>query len=232
MAQPDGKIIIGGEFSTVRGAARNGIARLNTDGTVDRTFDPGMSMVSIKVTTYASVYGDHLVVVTNIIIGTVRAIAQQPDGRLLIGRNFNPINGASVNELVRLNPDGSLDASVGVGSVFALALQPDGRVLLGGDFTHFNNLRRAPVARLLGDSPVLVFGPVCDTDTLVAQFRGILGLTYTIEYRENLASGTWQKLGNVTAHETDLAPGEGVFELRDDMDPVGCRFYRVVQPAY
>src|ERR1041385_1431098 len=39
--QPDGKLIIGGYFSTVRGAARNRIARLNSDGTCDTSFDPG-----------------------------------------------------------------------------------------------------------------------------------------------------------------------------------------------
>src|SRR5437773_2420241 len=40
--QPDGKIIIGGDFASVRGAPRNRIARLNPDGTADTTFDPGL----------------------------------------------------------------------------------------------------------------------------------------------------------------------------------------------
>ena len=38
--QPDGKILIGGNFTTVLGVARNNIARLNTDGTLDTAFDP------------------------------------------------------------------------------------------------------------------------------------------------------------------------------------------------
>src|SRR5688500_20394696 len=33
VVQPDGKIIIGGDFTTIGGAARNRIARLNPDGT-------------------------------------------------------------------------------------------------------------------------------------------------------------------------------------------------------
>src|SRR5437868_4934847 len=41
LTQPDGKILIGGDFTTLRGAARNRIARLNVDGTVDKSFDPG-----------------------------------------------------------------------------------------------------------------------------------------------------------------------------------------------
>ena len=39
--QPDGRIIIGGEFTHVDGVALNHIARLNADGTLDATFDPG-----------------------------------------------------------------------------------------------------------------------------------------------------------------------------------------------
>src|SRR5436190_6296348 len=40
-AQTDGKIIIGGDFTTVAGVSRNGIARLNRDGGLDSSFDPG-----------------------------------------------------------------------------------------------------------------------------------------------------------------------------------------------
>src|SRR5262249_10839638 len=38
--QPDGKIIIAGEFSSVLGVPRLNIARLNSDGTLDMGFDP------------------------------------------------------------------------------------------------------------------------------------------------------------------------------------------------
>ncbi len=38
VAQPDGKIIIGGNFTVVNGVAKNNIARFNTDGTLDTTF--------------------------------------------------------------------------------------------------------------------------------------------------------------------------------------------------
>ena len=38
--QPDGKILIGGIFTTVLGVTRNNIARLNADGTLDTAFDP------------------------------------------------------------------------------------------------------------------------------------------------------------------------------------------------
>src|SRR3954470_24016710 len=41
--QPDGKVIIGGQFTTVKGLVRTNLARLNADGSGDATFDPGMA---------------------------------------------------------------------------------------------------------------------------------------------------------------------------------------------
>src|SRR5688572_2678417 len=64
--QEDGKIIIGGEFSTVGGAPHGSIARLNADGTVDDTFQ-------------ASV--DHV----------VAAVALQADGKILAGGNLDVV---------------------------------------------------------------------------------------------------------------------------------------------
>jgi uncharacterized delta-60 repeat protein len=39
--QPDGKILIGGTFTRIGAEVRRGLARLNPDGSVDPTFDPG-----------------------------------------------------------------------------------------------------------------------------------------------------------------------------------------------
>src|SRR6188508_698722 len=41
VVQPDGKVIIGGTFTTVKGLARPGLARLNADGSGDSSFNPG-----------------------------------------------------------------------------------------------------------------------------------------------------------------------------------------------
>src|SRR5881397_1342600 len=40
VVQPDGKVIIGGEFTTIKGIARHKIARLNADGSAESSFDP------------------------------------------------------------------------------------------------------------------------------------------------------------------------------------------------
>lgn len=44
--QPSGRMLIGGEFTTVGGSSRNDIARLNTDGTLDTNFNPGTGFSS------------------------------------------------------------------------------------------------------------------------------------------------------------------------------------------
>ncbi|HEY0604683.1 MAG TPA: hypothetical protein VGD58_17325 [Herpetosiphonaceae bacterium] len=134
--QPDGKIVIGGYFTEVQGVARSGIARLNADGTLDLSFDPGQG--------------------TN---EGVVALAVQPDGKIVIGGYFTQVDGAARQYLARLNADGSLDPAFAIGSgpndwVMALAVQPDGKVLVGGLFGAVDNVPRAHLARLNTDGSV------------------------------------------------------------------------------
>jgi uncharacterized delta-60 repeat protein len=128
--QPDGKIIIGGDFTTYNGTSRNRIARLNSDGTLDPTFNPGTGTS-----------------------GSVVAIAVQPDGKIVIAGVFSTYNGSTVNNLCRLNNDGSIDASFNAGSgadntIWAVALQTDGKILIGGQLTSINGVSSFRIARL------------------------------------------------------------------------------------
>ncbi|HEX3232150.1 MAG TPA: hypothetical protein VHQ95_24450, partial [Pyrinomonadaceae bacterium] len=133
--QGDGKILIGGNFTSVNGTARNRIARLNSDGTLDTAFLAAGSGAD----------------------SSVRKIAIQADNRILVGGSFANINGTARNSIARLNADGSLDNSFlasGAGAngpVFTLAVQSDGKILIGGDFTSFNGTSRNRFARLNSD---------------------------------------------------------------------------------
>ena len=133
-----GKILIGGAFSYAGGSPRNGIARLNPDGSLDATFDPGTGPD-----------------------GTVRALSIQLDGRVLVGGSFTNFNGVLSSGVARLNSDGSLDlpfvSNLGQhanGAVFAIALQPDTRILLGGSFNSFSGVTRSNLTRLNFDGTV------------------------------------------------------------------------------
>lgn len=132
--QSDHKVLIGGQISSVGNVARSGIARLNSDGTLDTSFVDAAVLPN----------------------RTVRAIAVQPDGRILIGGDFTMVGGSPRARIARLNSDGTLDPTFNPGngannSVFVITLQPDGKALIGGNFTTINGTNRSRIARLSAD---------------------------------------------------------------------------------
>jgi uncharacterized delta-60 repeat protein/uncharacterized repeat protein (TIGR01451 family) len=131
--QNDGKIIIGGVFSSFNGKARNCIVRLNTDGSLDTSFHTGTGANS------------------SIIVSAI-----QSDGKVLIGGAFTDYNGTARNYIARLNTDGSLDSSFNIGTgadndVWTISIQNDGKVIIGGEFTSYNGISRNRIARLNTD---------------------------------------------------------------------------------
>jgi uncharacterized delta-60 repeat protein len=133
--QLDGKILIGGVFTTYNGAPANRIGRLNTDGSLDATFTGTGANNAIS------------------------TIAVQPDGKILVGGTFTTYNGTAINRLARLNADGSLDATFNPGTgasstVLAFALQPDGKILMGGAFTSYNGTAANYITRLNADGSI------------------------------------------------------------------------------
>ena len=127
--QSDGKIVIVGQFTSVGGVGRNHIARLNTDGSLDQTFNPGTGI-------YQASPGDSIF---------IQGLAVQADGRILAGGNFKYYNGVIRNGMVRVNADGSLDASFDPGDgtisgsiVFCIAPLADGKILISGYIRFFN----------------------------------------------------------------------------------------------
>ncbi len=133
--QPDGKIIIGGRFYRVGNETRYFMARLNRDGSHDTTFTSFLNPPSPYYT-------------------TVRVIAVQPDGKILVVGPFSQSYGQPRNFFVRLNADGTLDNDFNPnpdGQPYALALQADGKILLGGGFTQLFGQVRRGIARLNAD---------------------------------------------------------------------------------
>ncbi len=129
VVQPDGKILIGGSFTTVLGVARNNMARLNTDGTLDAAFDPNAN-------------------------GDLRAIAVQADGKILAGgafRGANSIGGQMRNYIARLDATTGLADSFDPnanGDLRSIVVQADGKILVGGDFGTIGGHGRNFIARL------------------------------------------------------------------------------------
>ena len=71
------------------------------------------------------------------VAGTVHTIAALPNGQILVGGEFNGVNGAARPNLARLDRDGSLDGGFNLsvdGAVFCLASRDDGSFYAGGAF--------------------------------------------------------------------------------------------------
>ena len=127
---PDNRIVAGGAFSRMNNVPRFGLARLNADGALDLSFDPGLGASN----------------------GVVRAVAVQADGRVVVGGAFGRFGNQVRENLARVHTNGVLDTAFNPaanGPVFALAVQPDGRILVGGAFTRVNGASYPYLARLL-----------------------------------------------------------------------------------
>ncbi len=130
VVQPDGKILIGGYFTSltpaplgVRSGARF-IARLLANGRSDPTF----------------------LIQTN---DFVYCLALQPDGKILLGGQFNTPGGTQ-NYLARINVDSTIDTAFNPSPndwVYSIAVQPDGRILIGGAFTSLRPTTAAATPR-------------------------------------------------------------------------------------
>jgi uncharacterized delta-60 repeat protein len=116
VTQSDGKIIIGGNFSTYSGSINAGnLVRLNTNGTRDTTLNVGTAGFN----------------------GQVNDIRIQSDGKIVAVGNFTTYSGSTRNRIVRLNTDGTYDTTFNIGTGLnaganCMAIQSDGKILVGG----------------------------------------------------------------------------------------------------
>lgn len=129
--QADGKILIGGDFSSVQGLSRQFLVRLESNGLVDASF-------------------------STVVSGPISTISVMLDGRILICGFFSTVNTVTRRGIARLFSDGSLDKSllntaIPSGSIFTFDLQADGKVMVGGNFSEIGGVARNSIARLNSD---------------------------------------------------------------------------------
>ncbi|EJG01581.1 T9SS sorting signal type C domain-containing protein [Flavobacterium sp. F52] len=129
--QSDGKIILGGSFTSYNGISAGRLIRLNSDGSYDPTFN-----TSIGATT-----------------GIVYDIAMQSDGKIIIVGSFTKYANSTVNRVARLFPNGTLDSSLLTGSgstlnITHVKITTDERIILTGNFITFNGTPANRIVRL------------------------------------------------------------------------------------
>jgi uncharacterized delta-60 repeat protein len=150
--QSDGKVIVGGAFTTYSGVTSNRIIRLNSNGTIDNTFTIGTGFN-----------------------GPVTCITLQSDGKILVGGSFTIYSGLTNNYIIRLNTNGNKDSTFTastVSTVTSITVQNDGKILIGGgSITQVNGTNVNEVCRLNTDGSI---------DNTFSSGTGILG-----QYRLN-----------------------------------------------
>jgi uncharacterized delta-60 repeat protein len=204
--QNDGKILVGGNFPTIHGAAHNGVARLKSDG----TFDPDWTSAGVSRGA-----------------GLVYDLRLEADGKPIVAGYFLAYDGTPCNGIVRLNPaNGSLDPTfanpalaTGFG-VAALALQPDGKLLIGGGFAVGGNT--VSVLRLLGDSSASATAPKITTQPVSQDVPAGSPVTFTVvaesatamtyQWRHNGQDVAGQRGATLTIPRVDQAAG-GVYTV-------------------
>jgi len=136
--QPDGKIIVGGMFTSYNGTTRKGIVRVNTNGSIDTTFNPGTGINSGK---------------------NIYDIELQSDGKIIAVGNFTSYNGFVANNIVRINTDGTFDSTFIMGTGFSsavgtytVAIQPDDKIIVSTSGLKYNSVNlNARTLRLNSD---------------------------------------------------------------------------------
>ena len=133
LPQSDGKTLISGLFTSFNGTNRGHIARLEADGNLDPSFDPGSGANA-----------------------DVLCLFLQADGKVLLAGDFTMFNGIPCGRVARLHSDGRLDTAFNTSEEANLAVRsivavPGGKVLIGGDFVSVQGTNQNRIARLNAD---------------------------------------------------------------------------------
>jgi uncharacterized delta-60 repeat protein len=178
LLQPDGKIVIGGMFNHVGTTSRNLIARLNPDGSLDPTFNPGRG-AQISIGTGVNNDPRPFIIWMDLL----------PDGKILATGNFREYDGVQSSGVVRINPDGSRDASFNVGAGINswgrfVKRFDNNKIALTGWFTSYNNRNFNRLVILNSDGSF---------DASVNAFYGDKTAIYTVHLQSD---GKWITAGH------------------------------------
>lgn len=161
--QANGKVLVGGFFNTVNGQSRAGLARLNTNGSIDTAFTVSN---------------------TN---GAVNSFALQSSGKILVGGQFTTItSGGSFtirNNFAGLDINGNVDKTLDIGTlngeIRIIVPQPDGKIIIAGSFTSVLGAARNKIARLNADGSLdTLFDPNPGAGRIFAVALDSLGRIY------------------------------------------------------
>src|SRR5262249_36280585 len=153
-------------FSSINGVARNAIAKIRADGTVDPAWNThfnghvhaivpdgaGNVYVAYETFVYKLNAQTGPLVFQAVSNNTGYALAIAPDGSIFVGGSFSTFGFTARSHLAKISPvNGALDTTWNVatdGTVYALAAPADGNLYVGGQFTTVGGAARKSLARV------------------------------------------------------------------------------------
>jgi uncharacterized delta-60 repeat protein len=213
LIQPNGKILMAGDFTIIGGQPRLRIAQINADGTLDQDFNIDVN-------------------------GPVYCLALQSDGKLLLAGAFTTCGGQARSRIARLNEDHTLDLSFNPAAnarVSSMAIQNDGSIVVGGIFSTLGGTNHTCLGRIGADGTIdRTFNPSANGDvvSILMQPKGkiAVGGAFTM-----LNMQTRHYLGQINVDgsidaDFDPAPNSTINSLslqRDGQILVGGSFTRL-----
>ena len=135
LIQDDGGVIIGGGFTEVNSSPVEYLVKLNSDGTIDSSFQANGKVNN-----------------------EVFVISESSDNKILVGGRFSSFNDKSCYSLIRLNGNGEKDTSLNLGErllnrdvngkVLSLITDSEQNIFVGGSFTEFDSKNRLDIVKL------------------------------------------------------------------------------------
>ena len=208
--QSDGKYICCGTFTTFSGVSVSDVVRLNTNGSLDTTFNAentpgfindvtiqsdGKILIAGQITLAPSPNGIRRLntngttdtTFSGTTNGIVATVQQQSDGKIMIGGGFITVNGVTRNRIARLNSNGTLDTSftsplTTVGFVRDISIQSDGKYIVVGNYL-LDTTSAEGVLRLNVD------GTIDTTFNILGQEQNVTTFNGAAEISEILPNG-------------------------------------------
>ena len=170
---PDGKIVVGGDFTQANGQNHSYLVRYSPTGELDTNF-PAQAGPA----------------------GIVYSVKALPNGDIVVGGNFNAASGTYASNLVIYHADGSV-AGPGTmlqleGIVYAIGVQKDGKIVIGGEFNQVSGRARNNIARLQSDGTL-------DDSFLDFSGSGLYGVVYALAIAPDgsvIAGGNFNRADN------------------------------------
>lgn len=130
--QLDGKLLVGGDFTSYNGTTANHMIRLLPNGTIDPLYTVGSGPATYTLNTY-------------------KDVKLLPDNKLIVAGVFSSFSGIGYANLVRLFTNGTVDLGFvppSIGSIYGVESQPDNKVIVFGGFSTVGGISKKGICRL------------------------------------------------------------------------------------